>query len=120
MILTRHRIVYFGTSIYYDSCVGIVCLKAALKIVKKQVFGVFVGFLGTILLVAQEFSFSATGDSKYSLLVVCASVFYGINVNILKDKLSGVSPMGIALGNFLMIEYALIHQYPKPKQNCLR
>ena len=78
------------------------------KIAKKQVFGVLVGFLGTLLLVAQEFSFSATGDSKYSLLVVCASVFYGINVNILKDKLSGVSPMGIALGNFLMIAPAAL------------
>ena len=78
------------------------------KIAKKQVFGVLVGFLGTLLLVAQEFSFNATGDSKYSLLVVCASVFYGINVNILKDKLSGVSPMGIALGNFLMIAPAAL------------
>jgi len=78
------------------------------KIAKKQVFGVLVGFLGTLLLVAQEFSFSTTGDSKHSLLVVCASVFYGINVNILKDKLSGVSPMGIALGNFLMIAPAAL------------
>lgn len=78
------------------------------KIVKKQVFGVLVGFLGTLLLVAQEFSLTTSGDSKYSLLVVCASVFYGINVNILKDKLSGVSPMGIALGNFLMIAPAAL------------
>jgi drug/metabolite transporter (DMT)-like permease len=78
------------------------------KIAKKQVFGVLVGFLGTLLLVAQEFSFSTTNDPKYSLLVVCASVFYGINVNILKNKLSGVSSMGIALGNFLAIAPAAL------------
>ena len=78
------------------------------KIVKKQVFGVLVGFFGTLLLVAQEFSFSTTNDPKYSLLVVCASIFYGINVNILKNKLSGVSPMGIALGNFLAIAPAAL------------
>jgi drug/metabolite transporter (DMT)-like permease len=73
------------------------------RIVRKQVFGVLVGLFGTFLLVAQEFSFSTSNDPKYSLLVVCASVFYGINVNILKNKLSDVSPMAIALGNFLMI-----------------
>ena len=73
------------------------------KIVKKQVLGVLVGFCGTLLLVIQEFSISTSNDPRYSLLVVCSSVFYGINVNILKKKLSDVSPMAIALGNFLMI-----------------
>ena len=73
------------------------------KIVKKQVLGVLVGFCGTLLLVVQEFSISTSNDPRYSLLVVCSSVFYGINVNILKKKLSDVSPMAIALGNFLMI-----------------
>jgi len=74
-----------------------------IKIVKKQVLGVLVGFCGTLLLVVQEFSISTSNDPRYSLLVVCSSVFYGINVNILKKKLSDVSPMAIALGNFLMI-----------------
>ena len=74
-----------------------------IKILQKQFLGVLVGFLGTLLLVAQEFSFNTNGDPKYSLLIVCASIFYGINVNILKNKLSDVSPFAIALGNFLMI-----------------
>ena len=73
------------------------------KILRRQLLGVLVGFLGTLLLVAQEFSFNTNGDPKYSLLIVCASVFYGVNVNILKNKLSEVSPIAIALGNFLMI-----------------
>ena len=74
-----------------------------IKIKKKQVLGVLVGLIGTLLLVFQEFTFNNSNDPKYSLLVVCASFFYGVNVNILKNKLSDVSPLAIAQGNFLMI-----------------
>ncbi len=70
---------------------------------KKQIIGVLLGFLGTVLLVVQEFSFNSTGDPRYSLLVVLSSIFYGVNVNMIKNKLSNVSPMAIALGNFVVI-----------------
>lgn len=69
---------------------------------KRQLLGVFIGFLGTLLLVLQEISFS-NGDWRYALLVVIAALCYGINVTTLKHKLQGVSPLGIALGNFIAI-----------------
>ncbi len=69
----------------------------------KQLGGVLVGFVGTILLVVQEFSLTSTGDGRYALLVVLAAICYGINVNALKYKLQGVAPMAIALANFVAI-----------------
>ena len=70
---------------------------------KRQVGGVLLGFMGTLLLVAQEFTISQTGDPSYALLVVIAALCYGINVNAIKYKLAGVSPMAIALANFIAI-----------------
>ena len=69
----------------------------------KQLGGVLVGFVGTILLVVQELSLTSTGDGRYALLVVLAAICYGINVNALKYKLQGVAPMAIALANFVAI-----------------
>lgn len=70
---------------------------------KKQIGGVLLGFLGTLLLVAQEFSLAGNGDARYALLVVIAALCYGINVNTIKYKLAGVTPMAIALANFIAI-----------------
>lgn len=70
---------------------------------KRQLGGVLVGFVGTVLLVIQEFSLTATGDGRYAFLVVLAAICYGINVNALKYKLQGVAPMAIALANFVSI-----------------
>ena len=70
---------------------------------KKQIGGVLLGFAGTLLLVAQEFSLAGNGDARYALLVVIAALCYGINVNTIKYKLAGVTPMAIALANFISI-----------------
>ena len=70
---------------------------------KKQIGGVLLGFAGTLLLVAQEFSLAGNGDARYALLVVIAALCYGINVNTIKYKLKGVTPMAIALTNFISI-----------------
>lgn len=69
----------------------------------NQILGVTVGFCGTLLLVAQEFSLERTGDGRYAFLVVLAALCYGINVNVLKHKIPEVPPLTIALGNFLSI-----------------
>ena len=70
---------------------------------KRQLGGVLIGFIGTIILVAQEFTLTSTGDGRYALLVVMASMCYAINVNTIKYKLVGVAPMAIALANFVAI-----------------
>lgn len=70
---------------------------------KRQLGGVLIGFIGTIILVAQEFSLTSSGDGRYAFLVVMASMCYAINVNTIKYKLAGVAPMAIALANFIAI-----------------
>ena len=70
---------------------------------QRQILGVLIGFFGTLLLVAQEFSLTATGDGRYAGLVVIAALNYGINVNTLKYKLNDVHPLAIALANFIAI-----------------
>ena len=73
------------------------------RVGKKQTGGVLVGFLGTVLLVVQEFTAVSSGDGRYAFLVVMAAMCYGINVNMIKHKLAGVAPMAIALANFIAI-----------------
>ena len=75
----------------------------AKAIKRRQILGVGVGFFGTLLLVAQEFSLGATGDGRYAGLVVIAALCYGINVNVIKHKLQTVHPLAIALANFIGI-----------------
>lgn len=70
---------------------------------RKQLLGVLIGFVGTLILVSNEFSISSISDGSYALLVVVAAFCYAINVNLLKYKLQGVPPIAIAVGNFIVI-----------------
>ena len=73
------------------------------KIKYGKIFGVIIGFMGTLILVSNEFSINNGSESWYSILVIIAAICYAINVNIIKYKLKGISSLGIALGNFLAI-----------------
>lgn len=69
----------------------------------RQITGVFIGLLGAVLLVVLGASVHPNQNYWYAGLVVVAALFYAANANIIKGKLHGVSPMGIALGNFVII-----------------
>jgi drug/metabolite transporter (DMT)-like permease len=63
------------------------------KFNKLKVYGVIVGLLGAFfLIVGQELNF----DIKYTSLAVLAAVCYGINVNIIKQKLNDYPPRLVA------------------------
>ena len=63
------------------------------KFNKLKVYGVIVGLLGAFfLIVGQELNF----DIKYTSLAVLAAVCYGINVNIIKQKLNNYPPRLVA------------------------
>lgn len=70
---------------------------------KNQLLGVLVGLLGALLLVVFGSSINPEQNYWYAGLVVIATICYGSNANIIKSKLQGVSPMGIAVGNFIFI-----------------
>jgi len=66
-----------------------------------QVIGVGIGLFGTLLLVTA----SANGSwdfNLYALLVMAATVCYGLNLNLIKHKISDLSPLTITGISLLM------------------
>lgn len=70
---------------------------------KNQLLGVLIGLFGASLLVIFGSSMNPGQNYWYAGLVVIATFCYACNANIIKSKLQGVSPMGIAVGNFVCI-----------------
>ncbi|MCA1767544.1 MAG: DMT family transporter [Idiomarina sp.] len=66
-----------------------------------QVIGVAIGLFGTLLLVTA----SANGSwdfNLYALLVMAATICYGLNLNLIKHKISDLSPLTITGISLLM------------------
>lgn len=68
-----------------------------------QVIGVVVGILGSLGLIMSGASIKPEQNYIYTLLVIGASAFYALNINIIKRYLQEVSPIKIAVGNFASI-----------------
>ncbi len=81
--------------------VGILLFK--MDVQRRQIFGVIIGFVGCVLLVLFGEGENTTENYYYALLVVLASVFYGINVNLIKKYLSDLKPLTISTGNFMVM-----------------
>ncbi len=79
---------------------------------RRQVWGVFIGLLGTVLLIlagiwmhqAEALEGAGSGQNPwYGGLIIIATIGYAFNVNIIKKHLSNVSALAITTGNFLCI-----------------
>jgi len=70
---------------------------------KSQIWGVFIGFLGSLLLVFNGALNHPDQNYYYAILVIIASLCYAINVNIIKKHLSDLSPLSITTGNFMIL-----------------
>lgn len=70
---------------------------------RSQVWGVFIGLVGSMLLVFNGAINHPDQNYYYAILVVIASVCYAINVNLLKKYLSDLSPLSITTGNFAFL-----------------
>lgn len=80
---------------------------------QNKVTGVVLGLLGTAGLILSGASINPDQDYTFSLLVILAAACYAMNVNILKTRMSDISPLGIAAGNFsvLLIPALIILYY---------
>lgn len=68
-----------------------------------QYTGIIIGFLGAVLLVTNG-SFSSLNDINiYALVVVFATLLYGINSNVIRHKLVGLSGVEITSLAFMFI-----------------
>ncbi len=75
----------------------------SIRFSKNQFFGVIVGLIGCVALILEGASVNPNQNYWYALLVLCASVCYAINVNIIKRYMQHIPPMAIANGNFIVL-----------------
>ncbi len=69
-------------------------------ITKKQILGVMVGLLGTIVLIIAGAKFSVNQDYRYAVFIVLSSLGYAGNINIIKKYLSHLSPLTVTTASF--------------------
>ncbi len=83
-----------------------------LKVKMNQVVGIIIGFIGLTLLVAAGANISVQYIS-YALLVLLATLLYGINVNLVGKHMQGIGSLEIAAMAFifLIIPCAVILQF---------
>lgn len=81
--------------------VGVVSFGFLFK--KKQLLGVFIGLLGTVILILNGASLNPNQNYWFSILIIIASIGYALNVNIVKKYLSDISAFSIVAGNFLLL-----------------
>lgn len=70
---------------------------------KKQLFGVLIGLVGTIILILEGAELNPNQNYWYALLPIIASVGYAFNVNIIKKHLQNLDPLAIATGSFVLL-----------------
>ena len=70
---------------------------------RNQIIGVIIGLIGSALLILNGAMNHPEQNYYYALLVIIASVCYATNVNLVKKYLSGMAPLSITTGNFLVL-----------------
>jgi len=70
---------------------------------QNKISGVIVGLIGTAGLIFSGASINPDQNYFYSFLVIMATACYAINVNILKTRMSDITPLGITAGNFSVL-----------------
>lgn len=71
--------------------------------IRHKFLGVIIGLIGTTALILGGAALNPGQNYWYSLLVILASLFYGFNANIIKNKLSSLPALAITTGNFMVI-----------------
>jgi drug/metabolite transporter (DMT)-like permease len=79
------------------------------KIPAKKIIGVVIGFVGLFILSISKGPLSIS-DIGFTLLILLATLFYGLNVNIVGTYLKGFDPVRIATVSitFLIIPTAIV------------
>ena len=80
--------------------IGILFFK--MKVEGKKIAGVLVGFIGLLILSLSQETLTI-GDFGFTLLILLATLMYGINVNIVGNYLKDVNPIHIATISMTLI-----------------
>ena len=81
--------------------VGVLVFGFSFK--KQQFIGIFIGLIGTVLLILKGADLNPDQNYWYAIFVILSTLMYATNVNIIKKYLQHVKPLTIATGNFVGI-----------------
>lgn len=70
---------------------------------KRQLFGVLIGLIGTLMLILKGAEVNPNQDYFYASFILIASVGYAFNVNILKKYLFNLDAISITVANFVLL-----------------
>ncbi|UMB52829.1 DMT family transporter [Lutibacter sp. A64] len=70
---------------------------------KKQLIGVLIGLVGTLMLILKGAELNPNQDYFYASFILIASIGYALNVNILKKYLSDLDALSITVANFVLL-----------------
>ena len=70
---------------------------------KAVYIGVFIGFIGTAILITAGEGNALQGINAYALLVVLATICYASNLNVIKEKLSDLHAVTVTSGSLLLV-----------------
>jgi len=90
-----------GLTPFFTLIIGVLAFKS--KPNTLQYIGVFVGFVGASILVSNGNFSSLAGINAYALIIVFATFMYGINANIIRNKLAGLNGIQITSLLFFLI-----------------
>ena len=69
----------------------------------RTAVGVFIGFVGTVILMLASSEGSSFKLNYYAIYIILATICYGLNVNIIKYKLTGVPAVPLTAMAFTLI-----------------
>ena len=70
---------------------------------RRQLLGVLIGLLGTVILILKGAEINPSQDYSYAVLVLIATICYAFNLNIIKKHLHDLDAMSISVGNFMIL-----------------
>jgi drug/metabolite transporter (DMT)-like permease len=82
----------------FTTLVGIALFGLALK--GRQILGVLIGLLGTVVLIAVGMENNVNQNYWYSFFIIFSALGYAFNINIIKKHLSHLSPLAVTTASF--------------------
>lgn len=70
---------------------------------KRQLIGVLIGLVGTLMLILKGAEINPNQDYFYASFILIASIGYALNVNILKKYLHDLDALSITVANFVLL-----------------
>lgn len=90
-----------GMTPIWTLVIGIIVFS--LPVYRYQIIGVVLGFIGASLLVIKGSTGGASSNIWYGLLIIVATVSYGLSVNIVKKWFQETRPLLLTAGSFVSI-----------------